>query len=69
MRHETIKIGVEIDRETDTTLRPWSREEGRSKRRHVAVVVKNIARLRRLSQDELMRMPAVDVLRRLELVP
>lgn len=69
MRRETIKIGVEVDRETDATLRPWSREEGRSKRRHVAVVLKNVARLRKLLPDELQRMPATEVLRRLELVP
>jgi flagellar motor switch protein FliM len=69
MRRETIKIGVEVDRETDAALRPWSKEEGRSKRRHVAVVLKNVARLRKLTTDELQRMPAGDVLRRLGLVP
>lgn len=69
MARETIKIGVETDRETDLTLRSWSRDEGRSKRRHAAVVLKNVARLRKLSPDELNRMPTADILRRMELVP
>lgn len=68
MKRDTIKIGVEVDRETDATLRPWSKEEGRSKCRHAAVLLKNAARLRKLAPDELLRMPAADVLRRLELV-
>lgn len=68
MRRETIKIGVELDRETDTTLRPWAKSEGRSKRRHLGIVARNIAQLKRMSPDELMRMPVVDVLRKLDLV-
>lgn len=68
MSRETIKIGVEVDRETDAALRPWSKEEGRSKRRHAAIVLKNIARLRKTHRDELIAMPASEVLRRLELV-
>ena len=68
MRRETIKIGVETDRETDLTLRSWSKDEGRSKRRHAAVVLKNNARLRKMNPDELMRLATADILRRLELV-
>lgn len=68
MARETIKIGVDVDRETDLTLRSWSKERDRSKRRHSAVTLKNVARFRRMAQDELKRLSADDILRRLELV-
>lgn len=60
MAQKTIGIGVDVDRETDDELDKWSKQEGRSKRRHVAVILRKISILRRTKPDELQRLGLVD---------
>ena len=69
MARDCIRIGVEVDRETDVALRRWSRDEGRSKRRQAAIGLRRLASLRQEPSDQLSRMTTADVLRRLELIP
>lgn len=47
MAKDSIKIGVDADRETDAELRKWANSEGRSKRRHAEVVLRRVAKIRR----------------------
>jgi hypothetical protein len=47
MASDTIKIGVDADRETDVELRKWAKAEGRSKRRLAAVLLRKLAQLRK----------------------
>lgn len=69
MARDCIRIGAEVDRETDVALRRWSRDEGRSKRRQAAICLRRLTSLRQESPEQLLKMPTLDVLRRLELVP
>jgi hypothetical protein len=39
-----VSIRIEVDQETDLCLRRWAAEKGRSKRRHVAIVARRLAR-------------------------
>lgn len=68
MSREVVKVGVELDRETDLTYRGWSKDWGRSKRRHVSVQCRRLANLRRMSSDDLMKLTTFDLLQRLELL-
>lgn len=69
MRRDSIKVGVELDRETDLVFRDWSKDEGRSKRRHLSIFARRGAQLRKIERTELLKMTSSDVLRHLGLVP
>ncbi len=56
MAQKTVRIGIEVDRETDTEISEWSEEEGRSKRRHTAILVRRLAKLRKTNPDDLQRL-------------
>lgn len=60
MGQKTIKIGVEVDRETDETVEDWADDEGRSKRRHAAVLLRKLAKLKKTQPGELIKLGLLD---------
>lgn len=56
---QVIRIGVEVDRETDMEIERWSQEEGRSKRRHTAILVRRLTNLRKTHRQDLERLGLV----------
>jgi hypothetical protein len=49
MAQDVIPIRVEVDRESDAELRTWSKIEGRSKRRHAAIVLRKVTQARKIN--------------------
>lgn len=60
MDQELINIRVEVDEETDLAVKRWAQAEGRSKRRHVAILVRKLTTLRKSHPDELQRLGLID---------
>ena len=56
MAHKMINIRVQVDRETDLELEEWSEREGRSKRRHLSILARRLAGLRKTNPDDLRRL-------------
>lgn len=54
MAHDVVPIRVEVDLESNAELRKWSKDEGRSKRRHAAILLQKLARARK-SQPEALK--------------
>lgn len=52
----TVRVGAELDPDTDRALNKWSKDEGRSKRGHAAILLKRLARLRESAPDDLVRL-------------
>lgn len=63
-----MQIGVRVDQETDRTLAGWKVTEGRSKRRHVGILLKKLCQVKAIPERELLRLPNEDILRRLEII-
>jgi len=59
MAQKTVRIGVEVDRETDSDFETWAETEGRSKRRHAAILLKNLTSLQKTHREELERLGLV----------
>lgn len=59
MGSKLINIRVEIERETDTEFDKWAKSEGRSKRRHAAIVVRNLTSLLKTHRPDLERLGLV----------
>jgi len=47
MKSEMIRIGTEVDEQTALTFKAWGKEEGRSRKRHIAIVLRRIAVIRK----------------------
>jgi hypothetical protein len=60
MAPKRTSIRVEVDRETDLEFSEWSGDEGRSKRRHLEIVLRKLARLRKSNPGELARLGLLD---------
>jgi hypothetical protein len=59
MATKTVRIGVEVDRETDTDFETWAENEGRSKRRHAAILLRNLTSLVKTHRPDLERLGLV----------
>lgn len=64
MASKTVRIGAEVDQQTDTDLEEWSEREERSKRRHAAVLLRKLTVLRKTHPDELQRLGLLETLAR-----
>lgn len=56
MATKTIRIGVELDTETNRRVERWSEAEGRSKRRHAEIIFRRIGELMEEQPNELARL-------------
>lgn len=56
MRQKIKTIRVDLDPHTDLEIDSWSRTDGRSKRRHVAIVLRKLAILHKTEPAELERL-------------
>ena len=59
MSQKLINIRVEIDRATDLDFDRWADSEGRSKRRHAAILLRNLTSLVKTHRPELERLGLV----------
>jgi hypothetical protein len=59
MGQKLINIRVEIDRETDFDFDGWAEREGRSKRRHAAILLRNLTALVKTHREDLERLGLV----------
>jgi hypothetical protein len=60
MGAKRINVRIELDRETDTEISQWSDSEGRSKRRHLEILARKLASLRKTHPDDMQRLGLVD---------
>jgi uncharacterized sporulation protein YeaH/YhbH (DUF444 family) len=60
MSKNGTQIRIEVDRETDHEFSQWSDAEGRSKRRHVEILMRKLASLRKSHPEDLQRLGLVD---------
>ena len=60
MATKTVRIGVEIDRDTDRKFETWAETEGMSKRRHGADLLRRLTTLRETHPAELARLGLAD---------
>jgi len=56
MGQKMINIRVEIDRETDVDFDGWAEKEGRSKRRHAAILLRKLTGLMKTHPTDLERL-------------
>jgi hypothetical protein len=56
MAQRTVRTGVELDRDTDADLEKWADSEGRSKRRHAAIVLRKLTGLLKTHPSDLERL-------------
>ena len=55
-----VEFRVEVERDTDTRIRQWADDEGRSRTRHVGILMRRLADLRETRADELGRLGLLD---------
>jgi hypothetical protein len=60
MATKTVRIGAEIDKETDVEFGRWAEREGRSKRRHLAILARKLTTLQKTRPDDLARLGLLD---------
>ena len=60
MASKLIKTGVELDRETHGRVTEWADREGRSTRRHLAIVLRKLVTLHRTNPAALASIGLVD---------
>lgn len=58
-RPTTIPVNVEIETEINKPLETWAQREGRSKRRHLAILARQLVELMQTNPDELQRLGLV----------
>lgn len=59
-RKDTTHVGAELDPDTDLELERWAKHEGRSKRRHLAVLARKLTTLRKTAPADLARLGLLD---------
>lgn len=59
MGQKIATIRVEIDQRTDADFNSWAGNEGRSKRRHAAVLLRNLTSLLKTNRPDLERLGLV----------
>jgi hypothetical protein len=55
-----IPVRVKIEPETDVQIRKWAEQEGRSKTRHVSILMRRLAALRETNPADLERLGFFD---------
>lgn len=60
MALKTVRIGAEVDPETDRDLESWAGQEERSKRRHAAILLRKLCGLRKTHATDLARLGLID---------
>ena len=60
MPQKTCTTSIELERETALSMKQWAEEEGRSTRRHVAVLMRKLVHLKKSQPDELRRLGLAD---------
>ena len=60
MAHETVATRVEIDEAADFDLKRWARAEGKSKRRHIAILCRKLTALTKTNAEDLVRLGLMD---------
>jgi hypothetical protein len=55
-----VELRVEVERETDNRIKEWADDEGRSKTRHVGILMRRLAELRETRRGELERLGLLD---------
>lgn len=56
MAHKTVRINVDADSETNRRMERWAELEGRSKRRHLDIVMRRLGELMEQNPGELARL-------------
>lgn len=59
MAQKLINIRVEIEKDTDADFDKWAEKEGRSKRRHAAILIRNLTSLAKTHRPDLERLGLV----------
>lgn len=59
MKRRQIGMNVFLDTEIDAELGDWAEDEERSKRRHAAVLLRKLVKLKETNPDELRRLGLV----------
>lgn len=60
MGQRIFSTRVELDHDTDDTLEKWGELEGKSKRRHAAILIRKLIVLRETQPAELVRLGLID---------
>lgn len=53
MKSETVRIGTEVDEQTALTFKAWGKEEGRSRKRHIAIILRRLAVIKKERPEQL----------------
>jgi hypothetical protein len=61
-------VRPELEPEADLELHKWAKSEGRSKRRHCAILLQRLAQLRQRGPGALTQMDSGAILRELDLL-
>jgi hypothetical protein len=56
MKTRVIPVRVDLDITTEQAMGTWADQEGRSKRRHIAILARRLAELRDQKPDELRKL-------------
>jgi len=56
----TIRVGAQLDTDTNKDLCRWAEDESRSKRRQAAVLLRKLTELRRTQPTELERLNLIE---------
>lgn len=59
MSRDTIKTQFELEQDTDGAIKKWAKHEGRSKRRHAAIVLRKLIEVAKTERDTLKRLGLV----------
>jgi hypothetical protein len=62
MKTRVIPVNVLLDFDTDREAGDWAEREGKSKRRHVAILMRKLVALREAQPDELVRLGLMESL-------
>lgn len=60
MQRDHVNLRIEVDRQTDLDFGAWADDEGRSKRRHLAILTRKLTALRKTNPDDLVRLGLLD---------
>ena len=56
MRKRIVPVTVELETDVDHDVSDWAQTEGRSKRRHLSILARKLASLRKTNPDDLQRL-------------
>jgi hypothetical protein len=59
MKSRIVPVNVELDSNTDQDIAGWAEKEGRSKRRHLAILARQLSELYAEKREELHKLGLV----------